>query len=338
MALKTTNILSQLPNELTVQKVEKQPHFIEIFISYPDPEERICPKCGSLNCVIKDRRVQTVHHVPLNKTGTALTFKRIRFRCKDCDATFSDTPYWLHPSLHMTTDLYLSIWVDLTDMHSKKDIALNNCVTVSIVESVINELSFDRPTTLPQTLCIDEFKGSSGIWNPYRRKWEKDRFHCNISNGDNGSVIDILPRMDKPYLTEYFRQFPLSERQKVLFVTCDMHGGYISLAKDMFPNVTICVDMFHIIKLLNSKIDSIRNALQKELLSKDDEETYKTLKNSRRMLLTAEDNQETYWKWKLERRKERIEELLQLSPDLREAYEALQSFHQIVRTEKYSTQ
>jgi transposase len=238
----------------------------------------------------------------------------------------------------MTSELFNTLWADLQDPRSKRDIAHSNCVTEAIVDSVIDCLVMEHPSCLPETLCIDEFKGSSGIWDSGARKWKKPGdYHCNIANGDNGYVLDILPKHDKASLQEYFRRFPLSERQQVKYFTCDMHGGYIPLAKQTFPNAIICIDMFHVVKLLNERMDEIRNILQNEFRDNGDEASYQLLKRSRLMLITAEANQRAKWKDKYADRQDRLKKIFEIAPDIEVAYDA-QEFHHILRTDLYGLQ
>ena len=338
MALKITNQLIHLPNEITIDKVVSHNHSYELFITIPSPAERICPVCGSNDCVIKDSgRSQTVRHIALSATGTMLTFHRRRYLCKECRHSFYEQLPWLHPSLRMTTRLYLDICEGLTSTRSLSDIAKQNCVTEAIVQSVLDVVDFEQPSALPQTLCIDEFKGSAGIYDSARKRWITDKFHCNISDGDAGCIIDILPQITLEQLMPYFFSFDLAQRQKVKYFACDMHGGFITLAKRCFPNVTVCIDMFHVIKLLNTNIDTIRTALQKELRDQNQENSYQLLKHSARLLKTAASNQERYW-GENSKQAQRLASVLQLSPDLQEAYEALQQFHDILRTPEYTLQ
>lgn len=192
----------------------------------------------------------------------------------------------------MSLSLYLDICESLTSTYSISDIAKQNCITEAIVQSVLDSVDFGRPNKLPQTLCIDEFKGSAGVYDPIKKRWSTTDFHCNISDGDAGCIVDILPQITVDQLMPYFFSFDLSTRQKVKYFCCDMHGGFISLAKRCFPNVTVCIDMFHVVKLLNTNIDTIRTALQKDLRDKGLKDAYQLLKHSARLLKTAVSNQE----------------------------------------------
>lgn len=116
MTMKTCNYLTKLPQEATIKKVETFRYFDLITLDLPVPKQRLCPHCGSSDCIIKDSGArQTVRHIPYGHRGSAITFHKRRLFCKDCCTSFYETPYWVHPSLHITQALYDSILLDLLE-------------------------------------------------------------------------------------------------------------------------------------------------------------------------------------------------------------------------------
>ena len=338
MATKITNKLIQLPPEVSIDRVVDHPHSIELFLSYPEQPRR-CPSCGSSDCVIKDSgRSLTVRHLAVAGRGSFLSFHVPRLRCKRCGSSFSMRPYFIHPTLKLSVSAWLSVSAALMTTRSLRDIAVDNCLTESQVLSVLHAVDFPKPDLLPQTLCIDEFNGSSGTYDKDSGRWNVRRFHCNISDGSIGCVVDVLPRMDLDYLLAYFRDYSPQQRRRVRFFCCDMHSGFISFATRCFPDVKVCIDMFHVIKLLNDNVTEIRRALQKAFRSDGDESSYQILKRSARLLTTSVANQELYWKNSFPLKAGLLERALGLSHDLREAYEALMVFHSILAQTSYSLQ
>ena len=70
------------------------------------------------------------------------------------------------------------------------EIARRNHVPQSAVQSVFQFIHFGLPAKLPETICIDEFKGNSGVWSPKSHRWYRNKYHCSISDGDSHSVIE----------------------------------------------------------------------------------------------------------------------------------------------------
>lgn len=337
--LSNINYLAGLPAEITIVRIIPHAHCTELVISFPPPAQRICPKCHGSYCVIKDSgRMQTVRHTAIGKTGTLLTFHRRRYLCRECGATYYEPVYWLHPSISITQGLYGNILADLNTPVSIRRIALNNCVTEDIVISVMDSIPPDKPSGLPQTLCIDEFCGESGSYDRQSKRWKTEKYHWILANGDSGSVHDILPRMDKTSLKEYFMEYPVHVRQQVKYVCCDMHEPYISLAKECFPSVTVCLDLFHVVRRVIQGLTETRIRIQQDLLHGGREHDYKMLKNASRILTTAIRNQEAYWERHMKHNQERLRTVLSFSEDLETAYDALQEFYFILEEKEYLLQ
>lgn len=324
------NHLANLPNSVTITNIVQRENCDEYYITVDSPPSRICPCCSSNNCVIKDSgRRQTVRHTANNQRGVIITFHKRRLYCKDCHTSFFERLDWLHPSLHMTKALWLTLCLDLTQMLSIATIARNNRVTPSVVASVLDTIVYERPNNLPETLGIDEFKGNSGEWDAEHSRWTVEKMHCNISDGDAGVVIDVLPQITSEYLLKYFRQYSADQRAKVKYFCCDMHNGFISVAKQLFPQAYICIDLFHVVKLINDTIELIRRRLQRDMEEQQDKLKYGILKKASRSLLTSELKQVRLENPNNAKRLEKLQVVFELFPELEEAYNAMQDFHGI---------
>ncbi len=334
--LKLTNRLLGLPPEVVITGQIPHPHAVIITISFPEPEERICPHCGSLHCVIKGSlQPQTVRHIPVAGNPSFLSFKKHRYLCRDCGKSFFEQPEWLHTALRMSTLLFFQISLDLTEPLSLSAIARNRCVTAAVVGDVLGSIPMPPPGRLPETLCMDEFKGNAGTWDRARGGWDKEKFLCNIADGQAGCIIDILPSIRSEYIIPYFFQFPLSERQKVRFFCCDMTNGYVSIARHCFPNATVCIDLFHVVKRLNTAMDEVRRRLQHEC-REENPELYALLKHASKTLLTKKETLESYPENTYLRKKERIDAILEAFPDIRTVYNSIQQFHSINGNNQYA--
>ena len=192
--MKASNYLAKLPQEATIKNLQAFRDYDLITLDVPAPRQRLCPHCGSTDCIIKDSGVwQTVRHIPSNHRGMAVTFHKRRLYCKECHLTFYRNPYWVHPSLHMTQALYDSILPDLLEPISFTEAARRNCVSPETVQAVFDAIRIRSPKKLSETICIDEFKGNTGVWSSRRHRWYRNTYHCNIFDEDSRAVIDILP-------------------------------------------------------------------------------------------------------------------------------------------------
>lgn len=323
------------PDNVRVTEIISHENCDEYLVEYDPPIHRIGPHCGAYECVLKDSGyTQTLCHTVSHGRGTLVTFRKTRLRCKNCQSSFFQNPEWIHPFLHLTTPLYFRLADCLMQPLSFRSIADMQCASSAVVKAVLNTISFDLPTHLLETLCIDEFKGSSGEWHPQKNRWNVNRYHCNIVNGDGdkGYVLDILPQIKCDYVKAYFRQFPLHEHQHVKYFCCDMHNGFISVAREIFPQAQICIDMFHIVNRLNDAVTEVRSRLQREAIAHDDQDAWKLLRSSMRTMLLNETSLKNSLTVSHPGHLEKIELLSNRFPELMEAYYAVQDLH-ILRNE-----
>ena len=334
------NRLVKLPKELIIDDFIPHVRHDEIVVEIPRPETVPCPYCNSEHCNIKDNgRKRSVHHLAFGSRGTMITFKQRRYICKDCEHSFQEPVYWVMDNIRITGALYLEICRDLQTTASIIDIAKRNAVSESIVRHVLEATPAYVPPHLPKTLCIDEFSGSAGHWDPEQSRWIVSDYHCNLADGDHGTVYDILPSPNKAYLFEYFYALPPEERAHVEFFCCDMRSGFLTFAKTVFPHAKICIDTFHVVKLFSDNVTDLRCSLQRWYRDGGDKDSYLLLKNSARILTTAKSNQPDYWKGERAiKNQKKLEECLTLSDELKESYDMLQEMYAIVRTASYSSQ
>lgn len=61
-----------------------------------------------------------------------------------------------------------------------------------------------------------------------------------------------------PYLRDYFNNFKTNELNYVRIVISDMDDGYATIARHYFQKAIHIVDMFHVIRLLTTAINTLR--------------------------------------------------------------------------------
>lgn len=88
-----------------------------------------------------------------------------------------------------------------------KNVAKKLNVSTHIVKRIFDHVQYSI-NSLPEVLCIDEFKGDSG----------GSKYHCILVNPVSHRVLDILIDRITHILTGYFNQFKTRDKVKV-FVT-----------------------------------------------------------------------------------------------------------------------
>lgn len=146
-----------------------------------------------------------------------------------------------------------------------------------------------------QRLSIDE------IYAGKRR-----RFYTLVLDLDSGRIVWVAPGRGQTALRGFWRRLRKS-RAKVEAVAMDMSGAYWAAVLDNLPKAAVVFDRFHIIKLMNEKLDDLRRALMREA-----EGAMKlAIKGTRYLLLMRSENLENDQLPKLDKALKLNEPLLQ---------------------------
>ncbi len=109
------------------------------------------------------------------------------------------------------------------------------------------------------------------------------------------------------------KQQPLAIRENVKEVSVDMWGGFQKVIKEVFPNASIVIDRFPVMKLVNKALNKLRLLLG-----------FRGLKNRNLLLKNRTDL--------TEEQKTELFQLCQKSPCLSIAYEFKEEFREIYET------
>lgn len=134
------------------------------------------------------------------------------------------------------------------------------------------------------------------------------QFYTLVIDLESGRIVWVDRGRGQGALGKFWRRLRLS-RAKIQAVAMDMSGAYWSAVLDQLPGAAVVFDRFHIMKLMNQKLDELRRALVREASGV----MQKTIKGTRYLLLTRAENLE---KEKLPK----LEEALKLNEPLSQAY------------------
>jgi transposase len=138
-----------------------------------------------------------------------------------------------------------------------------------------------------------------------------------ITDPGRGLVINLVPTVRAAMLGTVLRSMPGSERVEV--VTIDMSDGLRSAVNNAFPRAAIVVDRYHIQRMANEAVDSVRR-LRKEI-----KRTRAGVQMCHRKLLRKHPGQHT------DDERLEVERYFQLFPELESAYKTKEAFFAIWR-------
>lgn len=210
-------------------------------------------------------------------------------------------------SFQSGTELPIGCMNMLEEKRSRKDIARSCGVSDSTVGRWLQLAEYGKPTKLPMVVSVDEFKGNT----------EYGKFQGIVTDPVHKRVLDILPTCCEREFDQYFSSF--SDRKQVRYFVCDTRREYISMAKRRFPNATVVIDRFHVVRYCTWALENVRKRVQKKLLP----EQRKYFKRSRKLLLAHMDKL-------LPESKAAVERMLLFDRDLREAYLLKEVFYRFM--------
>ena len=79
-----------------------------------------------------------------------------------------------------------------------------------------------------------------------------------MSDLDKKCLIDVIATRTQEELIEALSQQPKDIREKVEEVCIDMWGGFVKVIEEVFPNAIIVYDRFHVMKMVNKRLNEIR--------------------------------------------------------------------------------
>ena len=335
---KLINILAALSEDVTVRDVTEEclgDGTVQINISVDHAPKRPLCICGSKKCRKHGTKKAWTMHIPQGeRKPTRIFYDRQRYICKACGKTILEHVDWIYNDSHLSACLARNIENDLKSIMTKNDIARINGVSVHYVDYMLKMLTPPMPSHLPDVICLDET--FSEVEEQLSEKTSWVRFVTNLSDGETGELLDVLPYRNKKRLVKYFKDnFPYEERCKVNFLCCDSAKSYMSLADNCFPNAVVCLDNFHITKRILLGFFKVRTKQQDHFLSLSKSQNdryhkeYTDLKRLAHKFVTTVYNQEALWGSSYTTYADRIRHHLGICPELKDAYAMVQCYYEI---------
>lgn len=114
---------------------------------------------------------------------------------------------------------------------------------------------------------------------------KKQKFYTLVIDLDTGRIVWVAHGKKGSCLKPVWRALRLAQA-KIKAVCCDLAAGYWGAVVDNLPGVAVVFDRFHLIKLMNEKLDDLRRALWREAAGA----LKQRVKGSRHLLLLRRDN------------------------------------------------
>ena len=265
----TTELIGIKDPNIIISLVFETDTHIEIHakLDYPAPP---CPHCQGKMIKYDSQRPSKIPLLEQAGTPTLLRLKKRRFQCKSCRrVTVAETS--IVEKNHQISNLVRQKVAQLlTEKLSLTDIARRLRVSISTVYRKLDQFTFkEHYDKLPAVMSWDALGFKKGELAFVAQDYETNK------------LITILDNRRQTTIRNYFLKYPLKARQKVQFITIDMSGTYMPLARRLFPNAKIVLDRFHIIQYLGRAFLKTRIAIMNQFDKKS--LPYRALKNHWRL-------------------------------------------------------
>ncbi|AAN59437.1 ISL3-like element ISSmu2 family transposase [Streptococcus mutans] len=235
--------------------------------NYPAPS---CPHCQGKMIKYDFQRPSKIPLLEQAGTPTLLRLKKRRFQCKGCKRVMVAETSIVEKNCQISNLVRQKVAQRLTEKVSLTDIARRLRVSTSTVYRKLDQFTFkEHYDRLPRVMSWDEVG------------FKKGELAFVAQNYETNELITILDNRRQTTIRNYFLKYPLKVRQEVRFITMDMSGAYIPMARKLFPNAKIVLDRFHIIQHLGRAFLKTRIAIMNQFDKKS--LPYRALKNHWRL-------------------------------------------------------
>ncbi len=237
--------------------------------------EGACPSCGVLSVRVHQRTTQRLRDVPFDGVVTVQWVKR-RWRCAEVECprtSFTEHTDQVPPRARMTTRLKDAL-IDAVagEVRPVERVAAQFAVSWPTVMRQLTaamirraELGRGRPR-LVRRLGIDEHRFRSVRWfrdphypagGPGRWRRVEPWMTCLVDLS-SGNVIDLVDGRDSAAVRTWLQAQPKWWRRRVEVVAIDPSAAFRSAVRRLLPKARVSVDHFHLVKLANDMVTSVR--------------------------------------------------------------------------------
>lgn len=238
-------------------QVAENEHDFQIRVETTSPPSH-CPHCGCVANLYKhDNREQLCMDLPIHGKRVGLLIKRQRYRCRECSQTFWERlDHTIDEKRNCTKRLLSYIEkqsLKRTFVSLSEDVGLNEKTIRNIFRDYINRLEETLRFETPNWLDIDEIH----IIKP----------RCVLTNIEERTLLDVLPNRNKETVVGYLSRLP--NKGRIQYVTMDMWQPYRDAVRAVLPKATIIIDKFHVVRMANQTLETVRKQLREGLSAKE---------------------------------------------------------------------
>lgn len=296
-------------SNLTPKTYQENDNDILFEVEAINPPKR-CIQCGFTELYKHSKRKQLIMDLPIRLKRVGLSLTRRRYKCRTCNATFWEPLEALDEKRNMTTRLVEGIITQsmtTTFVEVAELVGVDEKTVRNIFKDYVAEKEATHVFETPRFLGIDEIHITG-----------KPRLI--MTNVERRTVYDMKPDRNKETVIK--RLLQIEDRDYIEYVSIDMWKPYKDAVNAVMPEAKVVVDKFHVVRMANQAVDSVRKKLKDEMTPKQ----RRQLMRERYLLLYR--NKELTPEQQFN-----LDVWLGNVPGLKEAYELKEAFYEIWDTD-----
>ena len=234
---------------------------------------KTCPKCGKRHFVKNGYRFRDFAGLPIGGKKVIIRMKVQRYKCKDCDFDRQERIPFATGS-RSYTHRFAKYVVDLLRGMTLQDVSNHPGVswdTVKEIHSTYLERHYSPPSLEGvENIGIDEFAVRKG-----------HVYKTIVVDLDNGRILYVGDDKGTDALAGFWKKVK-RKGVRIRHVATDLSAAFIASVMENCPEATLVFDHFHVVKLMNEKLDNVR---RKAYSMEKDVNKRKVLKGTRYLLL-----------------------------------------------------
>lgn len=236
-----------------------------------------CPTCGTPSCRVHDYYRRTINHAAFTAHNLTVVYNKRRYYCVHCQKAFPEKNMFALPGKRLSiATIFKTMKMLQKPSLTFSDVAdLTGLSTTTVIKIFDNHAGIES-LPFPRYLCIDEI---------YVSKYLQREYACVLLDFETGNIYDLLDSRKKADLSLYFSNISKEARNSVKYISMDMWEEYRSIAQIYFPNAIICIDSFHVIKMIIHAFDKVRIRVMNHFNKQCEE--YRLLKRFHWLLKTS---------------------------------------------------
>ena len=247
------------------------------FHVHPNEKSICCSLCSSHNVIRRGVKQREFRSSPIGLKQTVIVATLPRVQCRDCGVVRQIKVGFADPRRSYTKG-WSNYALQLTRSMTIKDVADVLCVTWDVIKEIKKDdlrRRFANPSLKDvRRIAIDEICIGKG-----------HRYVTLVMDLDSGAIVFVGDGKSAESLVPFWKRLG-RRRHRIEAVAMDMSSAYISAVQGNLPKADIVFDRFHVVKLMNEKLTTLRRELYREATA--DEKL--VLKGSRWLLLKNPEN------------------------------------------------